>query len=155
MVNITRAQNICLNRSLLDASSRVALPGSAETVVRTPVPRPARAAPALPVFPEALDGQLVQVFGPVVGFDLAAVEQAMGFDRDDAAFASHAGRPAVIAKALLIAALSTVIPMPREVATEGIMIADIAGNPGGYLGKQVTVRGAIEEVSFRPTRMRR
>ncbi len=105
-----------------------------------------RGSDAVPAFSEALEGRLVQVFGPVRAFDLAAVEQEIGFDLDDAAFESYAGRPTVIVKTLLIAVPSAVIPMPIEVVTDTITIADITGNPGGYLGKQLTVQGEVEEV---------
>lgn len=53
---------------------------------------------------------------------------------------------AAVAPATNTQPTAAVIPMPLEAATEGITITDITGNPGGYLGKQVTVRGEVEEV---------
>ncbi len=57
----------------------------------------------IPFINDALDDSTVLVAGPVRQFDLAAFEQEIGFDLDDAAFEGWTGRPAVVAQAILVA----------------------------------------------------
>ncbi len=57
----------------------------------------------IPFINDAVDDSTVLVAGPVRQFDLAAFEQEIGFDLDDAAFEGWTGRPAVVAQAILVA----------------------------------------------------
>ncbi len=57
----------------------------------------------IPFINDELDDKTVLVAGPVRQFDLAAFEQEIGYDLDDAMFESWAGRPAVVAQAIRVA----------------------------------------------------
>jgi hypothetical protein len=73
---------------------------------------------------------LARVSGTVRSFDLAAIEQEVGYDLDDALFADYAERPVLVASYVAVN------------ATPGA----IAANPEQYYGREIAVLGEVEEV---------
>ncbi len=111
---------------------------------------------------EGVEDRRVMVIGPVRTFDLAAFENELGFDLDDATYEAMAGRPAIIARAIGVAVPVAPVPAvappvdpaagdPAAVGTEAleegnVTVAEIAGNMAAFDGKTVTVRQEVEEV---------
>ena len=80
----------------------------------------------------------VMVTGTVHQFNLAAFEQQLGLDLDDARWSEWAGKPAIIARSIM--------PWPRYLDREAATVDQIAEYPQVYCGKTATVRGEIEEI---------
>lgn len=101
----------------------------------------------LPVIGDDLVDQQVAVRGTVRPFNLAEVEQEIGFDLDDAAFGDWAGRPALIAHG--IRPLDSVAT-PPEPGPQGDLahatVAEITGNAEHFVGTAVAVSEEVEEV---------
>ena len=111
---------------------------------------------------EGVEDRRVMVIGPVRTFDLAAFEQELGFDLDDAAYEPFAGRAAIIAQAVGVtvpvapapAVAPPVAPAAVDPATVGaealeegnVTVAEIASNVAAFDGQKVTVRQEVEEV---------
>ncbi len=94
---------------------------------------------------ELTPDRTVQVTGPVRTFDLAQVEQEIGFDLDDNLFANYAGRPAIVAQSM------NVSPAPTAAGTPGtqdvpVTISMIADNPSEFMGQNVTVTGVVTDI---------
>ncbi len=102
-----------------------------------------------PIDAGALLDSLVLVTGEVRPFDLLTVEDELGLDLDDAAWAEWAGRPAILAR--------SVIPwsprgMPRALppAASGetvptVTVDQVTDDPSTYFGQTVTVIGEVSE----------
>lgn len=68
----------------------------------------------------ALENDILQVTGQVQAFDLSAVENAIGYDLEDALFADWVGRPVIIASSMN---LTPRLPTPAPEASTGIIEA--------------------------------
>ena len=94
-----------------------------------------------------VENDLIQVTGPVRMFDLAAFEKEIGFDLDNSLFGEYAGKPAVVAQSVDLTPRAGAAPGGAPVlADANVTVADITGEVDTYLGKNVIVRGEVEEV---------
>ncbi|MDP9314534.1 MAG: hypothetical protein M3R24_27260 [Chloroflexota bacterium] len=92
-----------------------------------------------------VDDRTVMVRGTVRAFDLAAFENELGYDLDDALYADWVGRPAIVA--------TTVEPLEPMAEAQGIApdfanvtVAEITGDLPRFAGQTVAVREEVEEV---------
>jgi hypothetical protein len=90
-----------------------------------------------PIEADAIVSENVRVTGTVHQFNIAAFEDRLGLDLDDARWAEWAGRPAIIARSVV---LRPPFPIPQDVTVE-----QIAENPHTYYGEFVTVTGTVGE----------
>ncbi len=89
------------------------------------------------------DGDL-RVTGLVQRFDVAAFEQRLGIQLDDARLDEWEGRPALIADSIVPAA-PLLYPSPFE-GVQNLTVDGILADPGRYMGATVSVRGPVEDV---------
>jgi hypothetical protein len=97
---------------------------------------------------EGLDDQIlndrVRVSGTVRNFVIADIENALGYDLDDNLFTEWNNKPVLLAQSVQM-----VRPAPAAGVTlpEGALtVADVVSNPAALDGKQVTLRGEVQEV---------
>lgn len=112
-----------------------------------------------PIFGEqgAGAGETVQVTGNIRLFDLAEIEQEIGFDLQDTSFTDYDNQPVIIAQTVNVigdqaaegqpdGALLTPVPGTGSGEMGILTVADIAGNPDQYMGQQVVIEGSIDRI---------
>jgi hypothetical protein len=82
-----------------------------------------------------LANRILWIAGTVHQFNLAAFEQRLGIDLDDARFAAWAGRPAVIA--------DSIVTRPPTLDSRELAVDDLTANPFLYYGQTATVIGEV------------
>jgi hypothetical protein len=97
--------------------------------------RPMQDAAGRPLDLAPLANRTLWITGTVHQFNLAAFEQRLGVDLDDARFAAWAGRPAVIAE--------SIVTRPPTLDSRELAVDDLTANPFLYYGQTATVIGEV------------
>ncbi len=84
---------------------------------------------------------VVQVSGPVQEFNIAEIEDEIGFDLEDGLFSEYEGKPVVVANT---------VDLTAEAADAGAQnvqasLSDITDEPEEYYGQTVEVKGIVDE----------
>ncbi len=100
--------------------------------------------------PEIIEGEaeeiaaddVVQVSGPVQEFNIAEVEDEIGFDLQDGLFSDFEGRPVVVANTVDLQ------PEGGDAGAQNVQatLADITDEPEEYYGQTLTVDGAVAQI---------
>ncbi len=100
--------------------------------------------------PEIIEGDaeeiaaddVVQVSGPVQEFNIAEIEDELGFDLEDGLFSEYEGDPVVVANTVDLTAEAAGAGAQNAQAT----MSDITDNPEEYYGQTLTVDGAVAQI---------
>ncbi|HSH79007.1 MAG TPA: hypothetical protein VLA19_10805 [Herpetosiphonaceae bacterium] len=96
---------------------------------------------------EAHEGELVEVTGMVRNLVIAEVEREFGLDFDDELVMDFKDRPVIVASQVRLVPPDTGDSAAEAGAGTGnVAVADITSNLTNYTGKQVAVRGEVEEI---------